>query len=183
MTQGLEFVTEVELRELGAKITATRTGEIEFRFLGDLRLLLKLKTVQSVSHVERFAVPRPRALLGNVDFPRILRQIEQVRSLWPRDAYQTFYIAAAGSETAVMQRIKTGIAEATGLAVGDEKGDLWIRIRPNRAGGWETVMRLSPRPLVTRWWRVCNLEGALNAATAQAMIRLTKPEANDVFSH
>jgi 23S rRNA G2445 N2-methylase RlmL len=45
------------------------------------------------------------------------------------------------------------------------------------------VIRLTPRPLVTRSWRVCNLEGALNAATAHAMIALTQPRPDDVFAN
>src|SRR5690606_25900251 len=74
------------------------------------------------------------------------------------------------------QRIKAEIEKATGLVANDSKGDLWIRIRPGRAGGWETLVRLAPRPLVTRDWRVCNMEGASNAATAHAMIYLTQPQ-------
>ncbi len=180
VTPGLEFVTEAELRDFGAREIETRLGEIDFRFSGDLRTLLRLKTVQSVSLVQPFAVPRPRALLGNTQLPLILSQIQAVRRL--SEDYHSFYIAAAGSESAVMQRIRSAIAEQTGLTPGADKGDLWIRIRPSRGGqGWETVVRLSPRPLVTRAWRVCNLEGALNAATAQAMIRLTHPQPTDVF--
>ena len=181
VTPGLEFVSEIELRELGAAVQAVHPGEIEFGFARDLRLLLRLKTVQSVSLVEHFAIPRPRALLGNVELPRLLRQIERVRTLWPQEVFQTFYIAAAGSDSSIMQRIKSSITNSTGLTTGDEKGDLAIRIRPSRVGGWETVVRLSPRPLVTRSWRVCNLEGALNAATAHAMIRLTQPQPDDIF--
>ncbi len=79
-----------------------------------------------------------------------------------------------------MQRIKAEIAKRPDSTAADEKGDLWLRIRPAR-GGWETLVRLSPRPLVTRSWRVCNFEGALNAATASAMIRLTRPQPDDNF--
>ena len=183
VTPGLEFVTEQELMESGARIVRTGAGEIDFQFWGEPQALLSLKTVQSVALMQPFAVPRPRALLSNEHFPLILRQITIARSLASRDAYRTFFVAAAGSETAIMQRIKALISEHTGLIPGDEKGDLWIRIRPGRlgGGGWETVVRLSPRPQVTRPWRVCNLEGALNAATAHALIRLTRPRTNDTY--
>lgn len=183
VTAGLEFVTEGELQKIGAQIVRTGVGEIDFRYSGDLRALVDLKTVQAVSLVQVFPVPRPRALLSNEYFPLILRQIETVRGLSRRDAYNTFFVAAAGSETAIMMRLKSLLAEKTGLAPDDEKGDLWIRIRPGRAGqgGWETVVRLTPRPSVTRRWRVCNLEGALNAGTAQAMIQLTRPQPTDTF--
>ncbi len=187
VTEGLEFVSERELRAQGAAVVEQHRGEIDFRYSGDLRALLDLKTVQSVSLIQAFAISRPRALLGNENFRLLVEQIETVRALSPRGTFQTFFIAAAGSDSSVMQRIKTQIAEATGLALADDKGDLAIRIRPGRAGeaqvhtGWETLVRLSPRPLVTRAWRVCNLEGALNAATAHAMVMLTRPQPNDVF--
>lgn len=183
VTPGLESITERELRDLGAQIVRVGSGEIDFRFAGNLRALLRLQTVQTVALIQPYAVPRPRALLSNEYVPQLLRQIEIARSLAAPDAYRTFFVAAAGSETSIMQRIKALIAEQTRLAPGSEKGDLWIRIRPGRVGqgGWETVVRLSPRPLVTRPWRVCNLEGALNAAAAQALVRLTRPQANDTF--
>lgn len=181
VTEGLEFVSAAELREHGAVAIEQRRGEIAFRFSGDLASLLSLKTIQSVSLVQAYPVPRPRALLSNEYFPQLLRQIEAVRALSPSEAYRSFVIAAAGSDSSVMQRIRSRIAASTGLTDGSDKGDLWIRIRPGRAGEWETLLRLSPRPLVTRDWRVCNLEGALNAATAHAMIALTQPHPRDVF--
>jgi 23S rRNA G2445 N2-methylase RlmL len=181
VTEGLEFVTEGELKRLGAQVAAQKPGEISFHYKGDAANLLRLKTVQSVSLVQAFAVPRPRALLSNEFLPLIIQQIETVRRLSPRDAYHSFFVAAAGSETAIMQRIKEAIAAQTGLKLSDDKGDLWVRIRPDRAGGWEIIVRLAPRPLVTRTWRVCNMEGALNAATAHAMILLTRSQPTDVF--
>jgi len=47
--------------------------------------------------------------------------------------------------------------------------------------GWEVLVRLTPRPLATRSWRVCNYQGALNAAVAHAMIALTQPKSGDTF--
>ena len=32
--------------------------------------------------------------------------------------------------------------------------------------GWEVLVRLTPRPLTARPWRVCNWPGALNAVVA-----------------
>jgi 23S rRNA G2445 N2-methylase RlmL len=130
---------------------------------------------------QSFAVPRPRGLLDNTNIRRIFTQIETVRKLSPPNSYETFVIAAAGSDSSIMQRIKSTIAEATGLQNVEDKGDLWVRIRPGRAGEWEVLVRISPRPLVTRPWRVCNFEGALNAATAHAMIILTNPQPADTF--
>lgn len=181
VTPGLEFLTESELRKFDAEVIDRSSGEIEFRFSGDLKRLLQIKTAQTVSLVQSFNVPRPRALLDNTNIRLIFQQIDLVRNLSPASSYRTFFIAAAGSDSAIMSRIKTAIGEHTGLSPEDEKGDLWIRIRPGRAGGWQTVIRLSPRPLVTRSWRVCNLEGALNAAAAHALVMLTNPQPHDTF--
>ncbi len=184
ITPGLEFVTEAELSHLGSvQFEDRRNGEIRFRYSGDLRSLLKSKTAQSVSLVQSYNIPRPRGLLDNTNIRTFLQQIERVRHLVPDAVYETFYLAAAGSDSSVMQRIKETISQSTGLQQSDAKGDLWIRIRPGRAGEWETLVRLSPRPLVTRAWRVCNLEGALNAATAHAMIMLAQPRSGDIFAN
>ncbi len=180
-TPGLEFVSEQELRERGARILYQHSGEIGFSYAGNIRALLNLSTAQSVYLCQQFAVPRPKALLGNTHFPMLLKQIEHIRQMASAKDYSTFYLAAAGSESSVMQRIKAEIAQSTGLTAADEKGDLWLRIRPGLEGGWQTLVRLTARPLVTRAWRVCNFEGALNAATAQAMIRLTQPQPEDTF--
>jgi 23S rRNA G2445 N2-methylase RlmL len=82
-----------------------------------------------------------------------------------------------------MRRLSDEIAERTGLKQAANEGDLQIALRrPVEGGeGWECLVRLSPRPLATRAWRVCNFHGALNAAVANAMVRLTQPRARDVF--
>lgn len=181
-TPGLEFIAETELLRLGnVQIEDRHNGEIRFRYTGNLNTLPKLKTVQSVSLVQGYSIPRPRGLLDNTNIRSFLQQIDSVRHLLPHATYKTFYLAAAGSDSSIMQRIKETVSQETGLYPSDDKGDLWIRIRPGREGGWETLVRLSPRPLVTRAWRVCNMEGALNAATAHAMIMLAQPRPEDVY--
>jgi 23S rRNA G2445 N2-methylase RlmL len=77
-----------------------------------------------------------------------------------------------------MERIKREIAAAVGIPHA-ESGDLLIRILPDDRG-WRTLVRLTPRPLATRSWRVENYEGALNGAVAHVMALLTQPEAGDV---
>lgn len=157
-----------------------RAGALRFRYAGNPFQLLKLRTVQAVYSVRYFRVPRPKALLGDEHFKALLGQIRLARDLGNEKAYKTLHLSAAGSDSSVMTRLKDEVAAKTGLAIGDEEGDLLIRVR--RAGdGWETLVRLSPRPLATRAWRVCNREGALNAAVAYAMATLTQPTAEDVF--
>ncbi|HEX5688411.1 MAG TPA: methyltransferase domain-containing protein [Roseiflexaceae bacterium] len=79
-----------------------------------------------------------------------------------------------------MQRLKGELAQNSGLEIAEDEADLLLRLRRNRSGeGWEALVRLTPRPLSTRPWRVCNMPGALNATLAYAMMRLSEPRAMD----
>lgn len=193
VAEGLEEIVRQELRaKLGARVTLRRlpadqeqAGIVQFTYSGDVRALLGLKTAQAVYLLRRFAVPRPKALLGDAHFRAVLSMIALARSAQP-DAYQSLYLSAAGSDSSVMTRLKRELAQRVNLPVAEAEGDLVIRVRPARAtsreaGGWDVLVRLSPRPLATRAWRVCNFEGALNAAVAHAMALLTQPSAQDVF--
>jgi tRNA (guanine6-N2)-methyltransferase len=178
-------------------------GIVRFSYSGELRELLKLKTVQAVFLAQQFAVPRPKALLGDEHLRKLLGMIEAARGLFPAGTFKTLHLNAAGSDSSVMVRLKSELARRAGLAVSEDEGDLLMRIRPSYPhpsppprersssgrgesagegdGGWEVLVRLSPRPLATRAWRVCNFEGALNGAVAHAMVALTKPGPRDVF--
>jgi len=183
VTEGLETITIDEITERFGKaveiLSSEKPGEIRFYYKGGLGRLRSLQTAYAVYIVYSYDVPRPRGLLGDAHFRRLLEQIDLVRGLSP-NAYHTFSIAAAGSDSTVMNRIKEDIVTRAGLTLAADKGDMHIRIRPHN-DMWQTLIRLSPRPLVTRSWRVCNMEGALNAATAHAMIRMVKPDGSDVF--
>jgi 23S rRNA G2445 N2-methylase RlmL len=183
VSQGLEPIARAELRRLGP---AARLGPhasptlIALDYQGELRALLGLRVAQSVYMVRHFAVPRPKALLGDEHFRAMLAMIEQVRRLHPPEAFRSLFLSAAGADSAVLTRLKADLASRAGLAVGADDGDLLLRLR--RAGaGWELLVRLSPRPLATRPWRICNREGALNGAVAHAMALLSLPQPDDRF--
>ncbi len=182
--EGLEQLAHVELIEcLGSSIrslTSPRPGTLRFDYTGDLQALLDLRSCGAVYLVRHFPVPRPRALLGHQHFEALAETITTVRALFPPDAYRTLYLSAAGESSSVLTRLKTELAERTGLAVAAEEGDLLLRLRRGPGGtGWEALVRLSPRPLATRQWRVCHWPGSLNATLAYAMMRLTEPAADD----
>ncbi len=159
-----------------------RAGALRFQFIGNPYQLLKLRTVHAVYFVQQYNVPRPKALLGDEHFKKLLKDISAARDLSPADAYKSLYISAAGSDSSVMTRLKDELAQKTGLQIGDEEGDLLIRVRKAVGSeGWETLVRLSPRPQATRAWRVCNREGALNAPVAYAMNVLSQPQPDDVY--
>ena len=191
MAEGLEAIARDEVQRLAAANPAlelrvagqTGRGGVPFTIAGDLRPLLALRTVQAVYLVRHFPVPRPRALLGDEHFRSLLSAIATARRLHPPDAFATLYLSAAGAESAVLTRLKQALAQHTGLAPAADEGDLQLRLRRAAGGepGWEVLVRLSPRPLATRGWRVCNREGALNAGVAHAMALLTRTRPNDVF--
>jgi tRNA (guanine6-N2)-methyltransferase len=182
---GLERLAVAELRErLGDYVKLNRApsdGTIRFSYAGALSALLELRSVVTIYLVRRFAVPRPRGLLGHQHFTALLGQIAAVRELAPEGAFQTLRLSAAGEDSAVMSRLKDELAQHTGLTLAPDEGDLLLRVRRSADGmGWETLTRISPRPLATRAWRVCNRPGALNATLAHAMMRLSAPRPDDL---
>ena len=182
---GLEAIAAAELhRRFRRQVTVLpglKEGLLPILFRGDLEALLGLETVLAVYGQRHFAVPRPKALLGHEHFTILLGMIDMVRDLHPPRAFQTFRISAAGPDSTVLTRLRDMIADHTGLRFMPEEGDLLVRLRRPLDGGegWEVLIRLSPRPLSVRPWRVCNLAGALNASVAHAMVRLTRPHPDD----
>jgi len=157
--------------------------EILFHYEGDLSALLTLTKSVAVYLVQHYPIPRPLALLGHQHFQNTLKQISTVRAMHRDGSFYSFRIGAAGSNSSVFTRIKDEIQKATGLIVNEEEADLFLRVRKSdwQAEGWDVLVRLSPRPLSARAWRVCNWEGALNATIASAMVEISEPRADDRF--
>jgi ubiquinone/menaquinone biosynthesis C-methylase UbiE len=157
-----------------AQIIDQTDASLTFRYAGDIRTLNKLRSVQAAYTVEQYAIPRPKALLGDAYWRRFMAQIRHILDVLPPNTFRSFSLSAAGTESTVMQRIRQEIAATTGLPEA-EKGDLWIRIRSN-GKEWQTLVRTSARPNTTRTWRVCNYEASLNASVAHAMAKLIATE-------
>lgn len=188
VADGLEEIARAELlQRFGNAVRLERAraaGIVAFEFTGNLHALLSLKTLLSVALVRGYAVPRPRALLGDQHFRALLAQVATARALAPADAYETLYLSAAGSDSSVMARLKEELARQTGLIPvppAAHEGDLLLRLRRGHRDpeGWEALVRLSPRPLSARPWRICNREGSLNATVARAMVILAAPTAEE----
>ena len=187
---GLESFTVDEIRHrLGHEVhfltpgVRVRPGLLQFTYGGKAVNLLQLKTALSPFVVLRFPVPRPKALLGHQHLQVLLEQIRTIMRHSPTGTYRSIYLAAAGSDSAVMQRFIQEVATELGLQVNPNEGDLLLRVRRPLDGseGWEVLIRMAHRPLSVRPWRVCDLAGALNAAVAQVMVILTRPNREDVF--
>jgi ubiquinone/menaquinone biosynthesis C-methylase UbiE len=184
VAEGLEALVRAEVEQhLGADLHELTAGKGWLRFQSTARpeVVTRLSMAESAFAVHTFAVPRPRALLGDEHFRRLRQALSAATAGYPEPPAQ-FELAAAGAESSVMRRLRTALAEATGLRDGGDRGDVQIRLlRARHADGWDALVRLTPRPLSARPWRDCSFPGALNATVAQAMIRLTRPRATDIF--
>ncbi len=121
----------------------------------------------SASLVLDFDVPRPKALLGDQHFRRLVSGVMQVKA---GGSFRGLRLGAAGADSSVFQRLGSELERATRLERDDDEGELFLRfIRAGRQ--WRVLVRLTPRPFSARQWRVCNMEGGLNATLAAFMVR------------
>jgi tRNA (guanine6-N2)-methyltransferase len=134
--------------------------------------LLALRSVVAVHAVESFDVRHPAALLPPANLARIRAQVERAIALHPSGSFSTLRLSAAGADSMELIRLADEVAEPFGLRQVREAAQLVLAVRRGPEGGWETLVRVSPRPLSARPWRICNLPGALDATAANAMIRL-----------
>ena len=181
---GLEEFAEAELSPIReVSLRPSESGKVPFIFSGEASRLLGLRSVLRLFRVVSFAVPRPKALLGDQHWRRLLAEASQVLELHPNDAFRTVRLSMAGDDSPVAERIKRDLASALGLQVDGDRtddADLLVRLRRG-SGGWEALFSLTPRPLSTRSWRVADMPGALNATLAHSMARLTEPKPTDRF--
>ncbi len=157
---------ELDAAQIAYEVDSRRHSVcIQQRALWPLRV--PVYCAQSAFVVLDFAIPRPKALLGQQYFDEIIRTAQAIMH---EHRFTTLQLDAAGSDSTVMQRIVTELAQRLNLQVVSTEGEFVVRIRPS-ALGWQVLLRLTPRPLGTRSWRVCNMPGALNAVVAAAMVR------------
>lgn len=182
---GMEAILARELRRClrgrTGRLTDTGRASLRFGFQGSLADLLGLRTAHAAYVALAFSGRRPTALLGNQNLRALLERIQVIRDLHPRGTVCTFRFGAAGRDTSTFRRLASELEAQSGLRHDPDDGELLIRIRPSLRtdDGWEALLRLSPRPLSARPWRVANYPGALNATIAAAMVELTQPRPDD----
>jgi len=142
-----------------------------------------MRTVVAAYVVLTFAVKRPRSLISPEHAGRIAASVGRIERANPRRSFAGFRLSAAGSGSEDFQRLAADLTERTGLAIDDDEGELLVRVRRSRvdAEGWDVLLRMTPRPLSTRSWRVANYPGAVNATIAAAIVETTDPTAGDRF--
>lgn len=159
-----------------------KEGRMSIRYSGPVKHLMDLRSAVAVHLVERFDVPRPKALLGHRHFTRLVASIKAVIDLHSPDAFKTFRVSAAGLESTTMRRLRSEIGVATHLDERTDDAHLLLSLRRSTpGGGWEVLVRLTPMPLSARPWRVCNRPDALNATVAHAMVTLPGHSQHDRF--
>jgi len=186
---GLEGLLARELRRCfrgrAGRLADSGRASLRFTFQGFLGDLLGLRTAQAAYVALTFGGRRPTALLGHQNLTSLLERINAVRSLHPPGTFESFRFGAAGRDSSSFRRLATELEVQTGLRHDPDDGELLIRIRQSDLldESWEALVRISPRPLATRAWRVRNFPGALNATIAAAMVDLTQPKPDDHFSN
>lgn len=182
----LPGLKEEALLEYGERLHAARQlpdadpEAIRFEWTGPLEPMLELRLAAAAHVVHHFDIRRPRQLLGDQDFRRLVAAVQDVRARAP---FTGLRLSAAGAGSPVYTRLLRDLSQSVGLPADPEDGDLLLRVRPSqvRPSGWDVLIRLTPRPLATRAWRRSSMPGALNSTIAAAMVRLTRPSPRDRF--
>jgi len=179
---GLEHLAADDIRARAGhanQSVVARTGAVTFTYTGALPQLSTFKIATAIYGVLTFNVPRPKALLGHEHLSRLTKICTLVMDS-TREQFASAGLDAAGDDSSVMIRLMQELAAALNLEVSENRGDLNLRIRRQRMGdGWEVLIRLTPRPLATRDWRVVNYKGAVFAPIAYAMAGLSNPASDD----
>ena len=178
MAPGLADLALNEVRALARRSrlpaleTTVRDDAIAVAWPGDPAELHALRTVQSVARVWRFDVPRPKALLDNTAVRTLVDGVRTIVESARPARFEGLRLSAAGSGSAVMQRLAEALAAGVGLPLAGDAGDLVVRVRRGEGRAWEVLVRTTPRPLSVRAWRVCDRPGGIDAALAAALVRL-----------
>ena len=196
----------LELERIGLPALESADGSTEELTLeapGDsapLKLLAGLRTAVAAYVIITSPAPRPTGLTAT----EVIREFRAVRELLaqqrPRVRFTGLRLEAAGSHTPQMQRVAQELADAAGVELDPEEGDLLVRVRRGHTGhgaidgqgfdddrdgdarGWELLVRTTPRPLATRAWRTQRYPGALNATIAAAVVEAMEPDPQDRFA-
>jgi len=164
----------------GLRDVADRDDALALALPGPLAAVTGLRTAVAAWVVVHLDVPRPKSF-GSPEHLR--RIVDAVYASLRVAGSSTFRFEAAGADSAVFARLAGLLHEATGLQHDPRAGDLVVRVRrgPRRGDadpGWDVLVRVGPRPLSARTWRVADFPGAANATIAAAVARLAgvRPE-------
>jgi len=142
----------------------------------NIKTILSLKSINSAYAVVRDGKYNPRylhkhkSLLGNL--------IELAIAQNPK-AFTTFKLRCAGSQTQEIKEIEKYIVDTYRLTKAED-ASLEIYISKIEQV-WEISVRLSPRPLSVREYKVSNIKGGLNPNIAYAMNSFCRLDSIDSY--
>jgi predicted RNA methylase len=167
----------------GASVVSVQPTEVRVDVDdGGLSAALALRTVVAAYRSLVFDVPRPRSLRSPEHMDVVIAATRDLQRRARPQRFASFRLSAAGRDSEDLRLWCSSFAAASGLAHDPEAGDLLVRLRrPLDGPGWEVLLRLTPRPLATRSWRIADRPGAVNATIAAALVRTTRPDPSDVF--
>ena len=174
-------VAEVLPGARGLRDVPDRDDAVALALPGPLAAVTQLRTAVAAWVVLHLDVPRPRSFTSPEHLARI---VDAVYASLRVAGSSTFRFEAAGADSAVFARLAGLLYEATGLRHEPATGDLVVRVRrgPRRGDadpGWDVLVRVGPRPLSARTWRVADFPGAANATIAAAVARLAGVHGGD----
>lgn len=156
--------------------------------------LLSLRTVVAAYLAVDLDVRRPRALLSPEHLRTCVQAMADAQGMAKPARFDSFRLSAAGSDSPELMRFRAEVEHQTGLRDDPDEGDMLLRLRRSPAPAerstasegppvspWQLLVRLTPRPLSARSWRVANYPGALNATIASAVVATTNPTPQDRF--
>ena len=176
--RGLSSFVVKELKSYGLEPNQSTSNSLRLAFRGNPSKLNNLKTVVAVYRILEFDIPRPKALLGQQNFQILTQAIKNI--IGQKQKYKAFRINAAGRESSVYKRLAQEIAKSSGLEYNQSNGELLLRIRKTESI-WQVLIRLSPKALSARSWRLCNMPGGLNASVAYVMNDLANIKNSDNY--
>lgn len=170
--EGLADVARDEVvQRLGTDIGRIAVGDrsVSFRRDGDVKPLFGLRTPLNASWRLAFEGRRPTVVVGD---DRLADVLDRVLALHPHGTFDSFSIDAPGKRSVAMTRVREFVGHHTGLRFEEAHSQLLLRVRRGPDNTWEVLVRLTPRPLSARQWRVRSPEGAVNACLAASIVRL-----------
>lgn len=149
-------------------ITENGEDKIYLDFVSDFTNILTLRSITNAYVVKRgekfnpYFVCNHKSILGDLIEIVLGKKEDKIKQV-----FKTFKLRCAGSDSKEVKEIQSYINNTYKLTESDD-ADLEIYIsKPNEL--WEISVRLTPRPLSLRDYRVANIKGGLNPTIAYAI--------------
>lgn len=166
---GLKSVVLDEISKY-KELKTTEIGEnkIYIEFISDFKNIIKLRSILNAYVVKRgekfnpYFISNHKSVLGE-----LIDIVLGKKEILNKPVFKTFTLRCAGKESKEVLEIQNYIANTYKLTEAED-ADMEIYIsKPNDL--WEVSVRLTPRPLSLRDYRVANIKGGLNPTIAYAM--------------